>query len=120
MKTRWAKYRYSTACTHSSCGHAHYYVVFEEPAPNKSVIFVTLVSLTTEYSRSDSRRPASILSVTHSGRTTWVICLAFAFNIFCVFVPFSCCDVKMWVAPDAVCLCRDNILQSRCTTTTAL
>ena len=85
------------------------YIVFEELAPKMSVSLTTLASLTTEYSRSDKRRPALILSDTHSGRTTWTFDLLV--SSFCVFVPLSCCDVRIWVAPEAVCLSRIKINQ---------
>lgn len=62
------------------------------------------VVLMTEYSRSDSRLPAAMLSVTHSGRTTCTRFFDLLVNSFCVFAPLSCCDVRTCVAPDAVCL----------------
>ena len=80
-----------------------------------SVIFATLVFLITEYSLSESRFPAAMLSVTHSGRTTCAVFFALDVKCLCVLAPFSCCDVRMCVAPDAVRLLadvsRDTILE---------
>lgn len=91
---------------HTILARHAYYVLREELAPNMSVIFATDLSLTTAYSRSDTRRPAAILSVTHSGRTTCTMCFDLVVRNFCVFVPLNCWDVRMCVAPDAVCLCN--------------
>ena len=60
-----------------------------------SVILLTPASLITEYSRSDNRFPASMLSVTHSGRTTCTMCFDLLVNSFCVFEPLSCYDVRI-------------------------
>lgn len=69
-----------------------------------SVILELPTSLITAYSLSDNRFPALILSVTHSGRTTCTIPFDFVVRNLCVFAPLSCCDVRIWVAPEAVCL----------------
>lgn len=87
--------------------HAPFVVMVLRDVPaNMSVIFTTAVFFITEYTRSGNRLPASMLSVTHSGRTTCTMCLDLVVKNFCVFEPFSCCDVKMCVAPDAVFLHR--------------
>ena len=46
--------------------------------------------------------PAAMLSITHSGFTTWIGVRDFFVRNFCVFDPLSGMDVTIWVAPDGV------------------
>ena len=66
-----------------------------------NIVFVVLSSMIA-YRCSGRRLPAAMLSVTHSGFTTWIGDLDFFVKNFCVFEPLSGIEVTMWVAPDGV------------------
>jgi hypothetical protein len=63
-----------------------------------------LVLVTMRYVRVESFLPASMLSQTHSGRTTWTFSRVLPCRSLWVFDPLSCCDVRMCVAPEMECL----------------
>lgn len=73
-----------------------------DPAPSMSKRFFVAFFGSTEYARSGSLFPVSMLSVIHSGRTTWTMLLEFLDSIFCALDPLSCCEVRICVAPEAV------------------
>ena len=61
----------------------------------------TRVSL---YLSSSNRLPAEILSITHSGLTTYRFVRLLDLSRFCVLVPLSGCDETICVALEADCL----------------
>ena len=76
--------------------------------PNMSIKSLLVLSATIEYSRSFNLFPALMLSRIHSGLTTCTLTFDFVVSNLCVFDPLSCCDVKMCVAREAVCL-QDHV-----------
>lgn len=74
----------------------------DDPATIMPVKSLMPLFAITEYVRSGSRFPALMLSVIHSGRTTCIFVLLFDVSSLCVLDPFSCCEVRMWVAPEGV------------------
>ena len=75
--------------------------------PNMSIKSLLVLSTIIEYSRSFNLLPALMLSRIHSGLTTCTLTFSFVVSNLCVFDPLSCCDVKICVAREAVCL-QDN------------
>ena len=65
------------------------------------------------YPSSCNRLPAEILSITHSGLTTYRFVLLLDLSRFCVLVPLKGCDETICVALEADCLI-DPIVSAVC------